>query len=44
MIELRVTEVDELIRRRGLLLPEARNDEMAIRKALHRDLDLTLTR
>ena len=43
MIELRVTEIDELIRR-GLLSREARNDEMAVRKAVHRHLDLTLTR
>ena len=43
MIELRVTEVDELIRR-GLLTREARNDETAIQKALGRHLDLTLKR
>jgi hypothetical protein len=39
-IELRVTEIDELIRR-GLLTREARNDERAIAKALGWLLDRT---
>jgi hypothetical protein len=40
-IELRETEVTELIRRK-LLDPDARNDLHAIRKALHQHLDVSL--
>jgi hypothetical protein len=40
-IELRETEVTELIRRK-LLDPVARNDAHAIRNALHRHLDESL--
>jgi hypothetical protein len=41
-IELRETEVTELIRRK-LLDPVARNDVHAIRNALHRHLDESLS-
>ena len=40
-IRLRETEINELVRR-GLLLGGARQDESAIRKALHSHLDATL--
>jgi hypothetical protein len=40
-VELRVTEIDALIRR-GLLSGEMRHDQRAIKAALHRFLDLTL--
>lgn len=40
-IELRETEVTELIRRK-LLDPDARHDLHAIRKALHQHLDVSL--
>jgi hypothetical protein len=41
-IELRATEINELIRK-GLLSGHASQDESAIRTALHRHLDSTLT-
>jgi hypothetical protein len=41
MIELRETEIDELIRK-GLLKLEMRNDRSAILKALYAHLDRTL--
>jgi hypothetical protein len=41
MIELRETEIDELIRK-GLLKLETRNDRSAIRKALYAHFDRTL--
>jgi hypothetical protein len=41
MIELRETEIEELIRQ-GLLKLETRNDRSAIRKALYAHLDRTL--
>jgi len=41
MIELRETEVTELIKR-GLMKADARNDLRAIRNALHRRLDESL--
>ena len=41
MIELRETEIDALIRK-GLLRAETRNDQSALRKALHAHLDRTL--
>src|SRR5262249_55649858 len=40
-VELRETEVDVLIRK-GLLKPDARNDPCAIRDALHAHFDRTL--
>ena len=40
-VELRETEVDVLIRK-GLLKPDARNDASAIRDALHVHFDPTL--
>ena len=40
-IELRETEIDELIRRK-LLQADARNDVYAIREALHMHFDRTL--
>ena len=40
-VELRETEVDVLIRK-GLLKPDARNDPSAIRDALHAHFDRTL--
>ena len=40
-IELRETEIDELIRRK-LLQADARNDVYAIREALHAHFDRTL--
>jgi hypothetical protein len=40
-IELRDTEIDELIRK-GLLKPETRNKTSAIMEALYAHLDLTL--
>ena len=40
-IELRETEIDELIRRK-LLQADARNDAYAIREALHMHFDRTL--
>jgi hypothetical protein len=42
VVELRETEVDELVRR-GLLTEDARNDRVALRRALHAHLDKTLT-
>jgi hypothetical protein len=42
VIELRETEVDELVRR-GLLTEDARDDRFALRKAVHSHLDQTLT-
>jgi hypothetical protein len=41
IIELRITEIDELVRR-GLLKAEMRNDLGAIREALYAHLDGTL--
>jgi hypothetical protein len=41
MLELRETEIDALIRK-GLLKADTRNDEHAVRKALHQYLDQTL--
>src|SRR5215211_2920833 len=40
-IQLRETEIDALIRK-GLLRAETRNDQSALRKALHAHLDRTL--
>jgi hypothetical protein len=42
VVELRETEVDELIRK-GLLGQDARNDRFALRKALYSHLHQTLT-
>jgi hypothetical protein len=42
-IEVRRSEVDTLIARR-LLAPEERADRSALRKAIHRFLDMTLVR
>jgi hypothetical protein len=41
VVELRETEVDELVRR-GLLSEDARNDPVAVRQALYSHLDQTL--
>jgi hypothetical protein len=41
VVQLRETEVDVLIRK-GLLKPDARNDPYAIRDALHAHFDRTL--
>jgi hypothetical protein len=41
VLQIRVTEIDELIRR-GLLKQELRNDSIAVRKALYSHLDRTL--
>jgi hypothetical protein len=42
VVELRETEVDELVRR-GLLTEDAGNDRFALRKAVYSHLDQTLT-
>jgi hypothetical protein len=43
LIELRESEIDELIRR-GLLPPEGRDDPEAVSEALYAFFDRTLTR
>jgi hypothetical protein len=40
-VELRETEIDELVRR-GLLTEDARNDPAAVRNAVHSHFDHTL--
>jgi hypothetical protein len=42
VVELRETEIDELVRR-GLLIEDARNDRVALRHAVHSHFDQTLT-
>jgi hypothetical protein len=42
VVELRETEIDELVRR-GLLREDARNDRLALRHAVHSVFDQTLT-
>jgi hypothetical protein len=42
VVELRETEIDELVRR-GLLTEDARNDRLALRHAVHSHFDQTLT-
>jgi hypothetical protein len=42
VIELRATEIDELVRR-GLLMEDARNDRVALRRAFYAFLDQSLT-
>ena len=42
LVELRVTEIDALIRR-GLLKAETRHNPFAVQKALYSHLDQTLT-